>query len=53
MKLTQHERDAIRMGRYFLSKENRGGTMTRCNIVGIHEHVFRGPHRFKEWEPGT
>lgn len=29
------------------------GTLTNCPIEGVHEHVFRGPHRFREWEPGT
>lgn len=27
------------------------GIETRCPIVGVHEHAFRGPHRFQEWEP--
>jgi hypothetical protein len=29
------------------------GTLTNCPLAGVHEHVFRGPHRFREWEPGT
>ena len=29
------------------------GTETNCPIEGVHEHAFRGPHRFREWEPGT
>ena len=28
-------------------------TETRCSLEGVHEHAFRGPHRFREWEPGT
>jgi hypothetical protein len=28
-----------------------GGTLTRCPVVGVHEHAFRGPHRFREWDP--
>ena len=28
-----------------------GGIETRCPLVGVHEHAFRGPHRFREWEP--
>lgn len=24
---------------------------TRCPLVGVHEHAFRGPHRFREWDP--
>ena len=27
------------------------GTTTDCPLVGVHEHAFRGPHRFHEWEP--
>ena len=29
------------------------GTETNCPLEGVHEHPFRGPHRFREWEPGT
>jgi hypothetical protein len=29
------------------------GTETHCPIEGVHTHAFRGPHRFREWEPGT
>jgi hypothetical protein len=25
------------------------GTETYCPLVGVHEHAFRGPHRFREW----
>ena len=27
------------------------GTLTECPLKGVHEHAFRGPHRFREWEP--
>jgi hypothetical protein len=27
------------------------GTTTDCPLVGVHEHAFRGPHRFREWDP--
>jgi hypothetical protein len=27
------------------------GTMTECPLEGVHEHAFRGPHRFREWYP--
>ena len=30
---------------------DEGGTLTRCSIEGVHEHAFRGPHRFREWDP--
>jgi hypothetical protein len=29
------------------------GTLTACPLVGVHAHSFRGPHRFREWEPGS
>lgn len=28
-----------------------GGTTTDCTLPGVHEHAFRGPHRFHEWDP--
>lgn len=27
-------------------------TTTHCPMHGVHEHAFRGPHVFREWEPG-
>lgn len=32
---------------------DEGGTLTRCALDGVHEHAFRGPHVFREWEPST
>jgi hypothetical protein len=29
------------------------GTLTNCPLDGVHEHAFRGPHTFREWDPGT
>lgn len=29
------------------------GTTTDCPLVGVHEHAFRGPHRFHEWDPAN
>ncbi len=34
-----------------LDAERVGGTTTDCPLVGVHEHAFRGPHRFHEWDP--
>jgi hypothetical protein len=33
------------------SQDDPGGTMTWCPLPGVHEHAFRGPHKFKEWDP--
>jgi hypothetical protein len=27
------------------------GTDTWCPLPGVHEHAFRGPHHFREWDP--
>ena len=27
------------------------GTYNQCSMEGVHEHGFRGPHRFREWYP--
>jgi plasmid stabilization system protein ParE len=31
--------------------DDDGGVMTWCPLTGVHEHAFRGPHKFKEWDP--
>ena len=31
----------------------RGGSDLDCSLEGVHAHSFRGPHYFREWEPGT
>jgi hypothetical protein len=32
-------------------REREGGTLCECSLVGVHVHSFRGPHRFREWDP--
>jgi len=31
------------------SSDPERGTVTECPLKGVHEHVFRGPHGFREW----
>jgi hypothetical protein len=48
------ERNAASLARLASPDDVAGsGTRTDCSLEGVHEHAFRGPHTFREWEPGT